>query len=569
MTGAEYKRAQRAVYFMAAALLLFGLYRIVDLAWVGDDAFISFRYAENLISGHGLVFNAGEYVEGYTNFLWTMLIAAGLLLGADPILLTHVLSIASALAIVALCALVSARTAGPDTKRSTLAVPITALALLVHHDFAVYATSGLETMFLTALIMAAFFALTTGSSERSVLLGGILMTLAALTRPDALLFVGMVVPYLLLSSNRRVRSGIIYLAPVILVYLPYWLWRYDYYGFPFPNTYYAKSGNLTYYSQGLFYVWLFLKSYYVLLLAVPAAIVSTMALTREFRDKRLIGGTRSKATLLALLFVGPYLFYVIRIGGDFMFARFLIPVLPLMIFLIEAGITSVTRSTAYRVLLTIVVVAGVLLRWYPFGTGTDIVQGVADEREHYPADLIEDSRREGEILRRYLGDKNVVVGFHGMRAMLMYYSRLPVAIECGAGLTDEYIAHLPLTTRGRIGHEKQAPHEYLIRRRTNFLFRPRFSSMWRPEVVQSIQFDEVRADIVIYDRALMDQLKQYPGVVFTDFPRFVDEHLGEFEHEPLEVRRQLFEFCVQYYFHHNDDPERYDRLVRMLSGSDQ
>ncbi len=50
-----------------------------------DDAFISFRYARNLVSGHGLVYNPGECVEGYTNFLWTLMIAGAMALGADPL----------------------------------------------------------------------------------------------------------------------------------------------------------------------------------------------------------------------------------------------------------------------------------------------------------------------------------------------------------------------------------------------------------------------------------------------------------------------------------------------------
>ena len=46
-----------------------------------DDAYISFRYAANLVAGHGLVYNPGEAIEGYTNFLWTLIVAAGLPLG--------------------------------------------------------------------------------------------------------------------------------------------------------------------------------------------------------------------------------------------------------------------------------------------------------------------------------------------------------------------------------------------------------------------------------------------------------------------------------------------------------
>ncbi|MCY3959730.1 MAG: hypothetical protein OXG65_15775, partial [Chloroflexi bacterium] len=46
---------------------------LASVTWfISDDAFISFRYVRNLLEGHGLVFNPGEYVEGYTNFLWVL-----------------------------------------------------------------------------------------------------------------------------------------------------------------------------------------------------------------------------------------------------------------------------------------------------------------------------------------------------------------------------------------------------------------------------------------------------------------------------------------------------------------
>src|SRR5437870_9145345 len=59
--------------------------------FVIDDAFISFRYAENLVRGYGLVYNPGERVEGYTNFLWVLLIAGFHALGADSLSAAKVL----------------------------------------------------------------------------------------------------------------------------------------------------------------------------------------------------------------------------------------------------------------------------------------------------------------------------------------------------------------------------------------------------------------------------------------------------------------------------------------------
>src|SRR5262245_16454258 len=66
--------------------------------FVIDDAFISLRYARNLAMGHGLVYNAGERVEGYTNFLWTLFLALPHLLHVDPIAVMKLANLALALA---------------------------------------------------------------------------------------------------------------------------------------------------------------------------------------------------------------------------------------------------------------------------------------------------------------------------------------------------------------------------------------------------------------------------------------------------------------------------------------
>ena len=71
--------AVRHTKWISATLLLsiclIGLYVAIGRASVIDDAYISFRYAKNLAEGNGLVYNIGQRVEGYTNFLWTLLIA--------------------------------------------------------------------------------------------------------------------------------------------------------------------------------------------------------------------------------------------------------------------------------------------------------------------------------------------------------------------------------------------------------------------------------------------------------------------------------------------------------------
>jgi arabinofuranosyltransferase len=74
---------------LPAMLLCANMWRVHG--FTVDDSYISFRYARNLARGLGLVYNAGEHIEGYTNFFWTVLLAGGIRIGLDPVLLAKIL----------------------------------------------------------------------------------------------------------------------------------------------------------------------------------------------------------------------------------------------------------------------------------------------------------------------------------------------------------------------------------------------------------------------------------------------------------------------------------------------
>src|SRR5438105_12922704 len=80
--------------------------------WQADDAYISYRYAWNLVHGHGLVYNPGEVVEGYTNFLWTLLAAGAIAVGLPPAGVTLALIIAASISLVALTYYLATKLAG-------------------------------------------------------------------------------------------------------------------------------------------------------------------------------------------------------------------------------------------------------------------------------------------------------------------------------------------------------------------------------------------------------------------------------------------------------------------------
>jgi len=558
------KPTQQLVWLLVAAVAAYGLYQAIALTWISDDAFISFRYARNLIDGHGLVFNAGERVEGYTNFLWTTMIAAGMLVNLEPILFSRVLSIAAYLFTAFVFVYLSIRVSREIITSKPLIIPLTATALLLQYDFQAYATSGLETALTTALVTLGFAVLVAGNSRRSFLLAGLILTLAALTRPDAMIFCVMAVPYILLLGRPRCKNLLYYLLPLAAIYLPYWIIRYSYYGYPFPNTYYAKSASLPYYSQGLTYLWLYVKTYYVLLLLIPAVVIVLPRLFGHFLRERHITRQDHRAWLLGVLFIVPYVFYVVRTGGDFMFARFLIPVTPICLFFMEVSLMSLRLRIFVRAGIVLLIVAGVFFRWNQFVPEKAVVHGITDERAHYPPEVIRKAEIDGEQLRRYLGDVDVTVGFYGAKAMLIYYSELPMAIECDAGLTDTYIAHLPLARRGRPGHEKRAPYDYLLKRKVNFIFKSTLPNQDLHDQLRAISFSGLHSYIVVYENRVMDALKAHPDVQFVDFPAFLDQYMDQIGSVPDDRLRADLHFFKTYYFDYNHDPERVAALLHKL-----
>ncbi len=117
--------------------------------WTQDDAFISLRYARNLADGHGLVYNPGEHIEGYSNFLWTVLLSLPLRLGWDAIGVGHVVGVLC-LGATVLLTVRAARTALGSHLLANAAV----LALLATVTFVAYGTGGLETSLQTTTVMA-------------------------------------------------------------------------------------------------------------------------------------------------------------------------------------------------------------------------------------------------------------------------------------------------------------------------------------------------------------------------------------------------------------------------------
>lgn len=459
--------SRRGVPVLAmAAVLGGGLWLGWQTAFVCDDAFISFRYARNLAEGHGLVWNKGEWVEGYTNFLWTAMLGGLAKLGADipqAALLGCLVSFVIALAGVT----ATVRRVAPRPP----VLPFAALALAGAVPFYTFATSGLETMPGAALIVLGMYSSTL--RRRGALLAGLALTAATMMRPDHVLFyacfgLAMAGEDIVHGRQKLLRRldfprYFAYLAPFFLIYVPYFLIRWRAYGDFYPNTYYAKSGDRAYWAQGSVYALHFLATSGAWMW-IWTAVLGLLGWPRTRHETRV--------RLFALLVVPIFSTYIAKVGGDFMEHRFFVPLMPVLAIATEVGLRwRIARPkkvwTRAVSMASAALGIGVALVPVQIIKGRGIRWNIAHEPGFYRVrtvdPLVIDCPWEnlGKELNTALTSKGVEPPLAaGAIGLLGYHSRLPVVD--GLGLTNRMIAHKPIKGRGRPGHEKVANVPELI-----------------------------------------------------------------------------------------------------------
>lgn len=318
-------------HFAIIALVLLCLASCAFSAWVVgqrfwcDDSFISFRYARNLDHGLGLVYNAGERVEGYSNFLWVIVAWVGLQVGIEPITFTQWISIAAQCVTIALVFCLGVGTAG--AWRRALIAP---LLLASFVTFLTYPMTGMETTFFTMLVTLAVLLCereVQASRAGAALLGAVMLAIA-LTRFDGLVLVLILLGYQFLAVGDQRNRGTL-LAVLAAGLGPYHLWRFWYYPTILPNTFHAKLGlSAVSIPDGLHYIARFVLQsfpYPALVILIPFALGRTTRLGRRAAWVVLAHGS-----------------YVLMVGGDWMpHFRFLLPVLPLLFILMQQGLVVV------------------------------------------------------------------------------------------------------------------------------------------------------------------------------------------------------------------------------------
>ncbi len=556
------------------------------LAWrrraIFDDAYISFRYAKNLLAGHGLVFNVGERVEGYTNFLWTVLVALGsLLLRVDIALVGFYGCLLCMIGNLVTVYLIGRHLSAPN--KDQLHFPFAALWLGANFLFTSYGTSGMETMAASWLINLAVYFRVTRNGTCGAFWTGFFLILTTLTRPDHSLFyacmgLALVLEHLgslwvawrdHLARRAAFAAGLkeitAYCAP-LLGYGVYLFWKWTYYGSLVPNTAYAKSANLTNWGQGAIYS-------LATALCAHLAILLPLFFWSLFRsDDR----PNARFRWFALFSLVLYSLYVIRIGGDFMHGRFFVAVLPLLALGAERMLHELARG-------------GLRLRWRGIVAamlamaslhGVPVIKPYApdspllmtDPNTWYfarrisplviaPIGVKTNRVAHALLLKQGLADRGIypVLATGGL-GIIGYYSDLPCIDR--RGLTDPVVARTPLYVRGRPGHEKLATQAYLDARQVRIM-RQTVNKLTGRYAMFSLMGDRlVDLQYYRYDPVLIRQMtERTPKFRFTDFPTFLDRNIDEFtKASPREVADYLREFD-HYYFSLNPDPERRARFT--------
>nr|WP_296771667.1 flagellar motor control protein ZomB [Rhodococcus sp. (in: high G+C Gram-positive bacteria)] len=415
-----------AIFVVGAAVtgLLF-LAGAWERRWIADDGLIVLRTVRNLLAGNGPVFNAGERVETNTSTIWTYLVYAGSWISdarLEYVVLTIALVLSTAAVVVAmwgtyaLRARVRAVGAGGDYARTGRAVAYLPAGVLVYiavppaRDFA---TSGLETC-LVIFWIAVLWLLMVRWATREVPTRGVRgdrvevlflsfwAGLGPLVRPELVIMSGLALVMIFLARQSWLSRFLVFAfagaTPVL-----YQIWRMGYYGLPYPNTAVSKDAGGAKWAQGFDYLWNLLGPYLlllplvVLLIAGVASIgrVGTSNLPRSVSDAQRVLRTPTAVVVFVLVGGALSLVYAVRVGGDFMHGRTLLPALFTILLPVSVlPLTIPNRNSGIRgiVIFAIGAVAWITtVVWAFFAANTtgmpqgSIVgrSGIVDERAFY------------------------------------------------------------------------------------------------------------------------------------------------------------------------------------------
>ncbi|WP_033294126.1 ArnT family glycosyltransferase [Amycolatopsis jejuensis] len=446
-------------YLRAGVLIVvLGLSLVHQLMFgtVAEDAYISFRYSENLAAGNGLVFNPGEHVEGYSNFLWVILVALPKAwFGADIVTTAAVLGILCTLGSVLVSYYLANKLASRTGRESPALGIVAAVFTATASGLAAYGPSGLETPLFLLLVLSAFLAL----AHRHCVVAGLLSGLAVMTRPDGLVVAGLVGVWLIAGAvrARTWRALVGYAVGVLVLVVPWTVWRVSYYGHLLPNAVAAKSGAPLRWQlhMGWHYLVDFGIAHQGYLWLGLAAVVLLIAhrRTTSRADAPAVG-----IGWLMLAVAACYAVFVGVTGGDWMPAwRMLAPVPPLIAIAAVAifGLSRRSPEAAAEPLALVktryLAAGAIALCTVPLVVSQYSPKMVPAMRSWAPK--IAENAEIGDWVKHTLPPGTTIATF--ANGALSYEAGIGITVIDVLGLTDEHIARngiRDVKTVGLVGH---------------------------------------------------------------------------------------------------------------------
>ena len=438
---------------------------VVLSAWLADDAYITFRVVDNAINGYGFVWNVGERVQAYTNPLMMLLMTALAFVTREVYFTSIALCIAASLVAVGILSF--------KVARSRVSAIVALIVLIASVSFTAYSTSGLETslIFMLAALFFWQYLRRDRYDFRSLAVLVLLFSLSIVNRMDIAL---LLLPALLFAFWRNDGVGWLRMAgAAALGAVPFVAWEtfsLVYYGFPFPNTAYAKLNtgipSSEYLIRGVWY-------YLLTALADPIVVLGIVV------GAAAVLLARQAKTSVPLIGVALYLVYILRIGGDFMRGRYFTA--PLLVVLLLFVSIEPERWRRYGV-TTLRLVLGALSLLLAQQVGFHVYRamdmnhvtpyGIYNDEAIYwpasnlPANLLRDQMGRSRLVQqgrefRAAGRSPVVwatLGFAG------YYAGPRVHVVDPLALNDALLARIPAIydPEWKIGHaERYIPEGYL------------------------------------------------------------------------------------------------------------
>jgi arabinofuranosyltransferase len=349
-------RAKEILLFLLVwCLYAFLVYRFWS---VYDDAFISFRYARNLAEGHGLRYNLGSHVpvEGYSNFLWVLLLA---LVGGfhwDVVFWAPFVSFLSGSLLLWLVWRACLDQLNFDLPIAFMAT----LFLATFPPYALWSSGGLATLPFALCFFLTFNFLILYENHYWGLRAGLAGLIVALLRVEGIAWCLFLALCAVISGARTRKSfwrqlGVFALIVLVGVAI-HWVWRYSYYGDLIPNTVRAK-GELSGWTllRGTNYVIVFFLTFLSPFLAVPGSVY-------------LLKTERRGLAVPVILAFWATIGYAILVGGDFMaMGRFLVPALPCLALMVGVLLQGLWRRlpTKRHLVVTALAIGFVLVGLLP------------------------------------------------------------------------------------------------------------------------------------------------------------------------------------------------------------